>query len=51
MNGTRKGKGIMRWKNEHIYFGDWQKDNFHGKGVYIFPSWERFEGDLINGKK
>ena len=41
----------MEFKNGHVYFGDWQNDLFHGKGVYIFPTSERYEGDLAFGMK
>ena len=51
VDGTRHGKGIMYFLNKHIYFGDWSRDQFHGKGTYVFNSGERFEGDLVNGMK
>ena len=50
-DGTRHGRGIMYFSNNHIYLGDWSNDLFHGNGVYIFDNYERFNGQLSYGRK
>ena len=32
------------------YFGDFQADLPHGKGVMTFPNGRRYEGDFVDGK-
>ena len=49
--GLREGKGIIRFANGDVYFGDWADDKFHGTGIYIFQNLERYEGELFKGAK
>ena len=32
-----------------IYAGDWKANLFHGHGLYLFSSGERYDGDLEEG--
>jgi hypothetical protein len=31
--GKRSGKGLMRYDNNEIYFGEWSGDKPHGRGI------------------
>lgn len=44
LNENKHGKGIYFYANEDVYLGDWEYDVFHGFGVYIFSTGERYEG-------
>ena len=57
-SSTRHGKGLYKYPNGDVYFGDWNEDNFHGKGTfntnlgtYAFKSGDVYEGELKNNLK
>ena len=31
-SATRHGKGLYRYPNGDLYFGDWKDETFHGEG-------------------
>lgn len=36
-NGLREGDGKYTWKNGAYYTGEWESNQPHGDGTYIFP--------------
>jgi len=34
----RQGRGIYTYPEGDIYFGTWNRDEFHGEGVYLYSN-------------
>lgn len=49
--GKKSGVGMYRFYSGDVYFGDWQFDLMHGKGVLIDRDGERYEGYFDRGIK
>lgn len=41
----------MRYKNGDRYVGDWEDDEMHGEGVYIWESGDQYEGPFVRDKR
>lgn len=50
-NSMRHGRGIYYYPNGAVYLGHWNQDKMHGKGNYLFPNAERYDGEIVNGRK
>lgn len=40
--GKKEGKGVMKFKDGRQYKGDWLRDKMHGKGVFSWPTGQRY---------
>jgi len=48
--GKKDGDGTINYKNGNTYTGQWQTDQFHGKGVFINKATgEKFDGEYYLG--
>ena len=49
-NNLMHGHGVFKWGiSRQTYQGDFEHDKITGKGVYTYPSGERYEGTFRNG--
>lgn len=47
----KSGLGIMWFKNQSIYIGEWKENQFHGAGILFQENGNRYEGLWKNGLK
>lgn len=49
-HGQREGYGVMVYRKNRIYEGQWLNDVRHGKGYERYSNGNTYEGNFINGK-
>ncbi len=49
VNGKRQGFGVMTYIDGSTYEGNWNYDNFDGKGTFKWKSGGKYVGDFKNG--
>jgi len=47
--GKRHGRGVFKWKDGYLFFGEWKNDIRRGKGVFIGEE-GIYEGEWLNGQ-
>ena len=53
IGGFRDGYGVQKWPDGAQYEGQWKDDHYNGSGTLIGNGgvdWERYEGDLVQGR-
>lgn len=49
-NGFKEGLGVLKMRSGDLYEGRFQKDQFHGKGRYVWLNKKIYEGDWFLNK-
>ena len=49
-DGTRDGKGVMKFSNGDIYDGNWKNGKMNGKGAMLYHDGAFYQGDWKDGK-
>lgn len=44
-------KGVHDFCDGRKYMGNWEKNNMHGVGEFIWPDGRKYHGDYVNDKK
>mmetsp|Transcript_33910 Transcript_33910/g.44731 ORF Transcript_33910/g.44731 Transcript_33910/m.44731 type:complete len:1022 (+) Transcript_33910:225-3290(+) len=47
-NGLRHGKGIMKFKDGSYYKGDFDKEKWHGRGIFVWADGSQYDGQWVN---
>jgi len=54
-NNAAQGKGTYKWNTEpnkgDLYYGEWDNNNMHGQGVFVFSHGGTYVGGFRNHKK
>lgn len=43
--------GVHDFSDGRKYMGNWENNNMHGHGVFLWPDGRKYEGDYVNDKK
>ena len=49
-DNRRQGWGVMVYRKNRVYEGQWENDLRQGKGFERYPNGNTYEGDFFNGK-